>query len=798
MSLRTLLVPAIVVALPATVVAQTATYPAAGPAQRPGFASGIVAAGTTQATATPLVADVSVVGSVSTGSGVILPGYVGPGVQRSSVYNRGANAFPVYPPSGAAIEGQAINSGYSVAVGGQAVFDCISPTQCYVNSTLSTLAGLDLSASTSIAQGGNTARTQAADAADLSNILSFGAKCDGTSHPLSASFSTLAAAQAAYPQALALSDEIDTDAIRLALAKTGAAYLPKLAGCLVGDLAVTSADQRVWGNRSVVVPAAGASRMILLSGYANVVEGLDIHDNGSLVAQSTLAAPASAGDTSITVGPLTSGPPVQVGQRISLRLNAGTHVSTWVSSVAASGSNFVIGLRDPIPSLVPVAGVLTAYSAGTALAAVGNGFAATFGAIHVTNAKLAVVRNIVGANLWGGINLDTAAAGAGNPGAAKGIVEDINFQSIRMFGVIKGRNASDNHFDDLELWGGFYSSTTATGDGSTTTFPLPEQVNLSRELTVTVAGSTVTNYTIAANGLSVTFAAAPASGAAISFGFQAYGDDGLVDDGRDTVTATGGNFFNNVSALAFRRCGLLKGAQLYAITGQSIFDTCSEEALVLDGVTQVGALNAFVGWSSIISLYVTNGSAGAKSSDITLSPQTSGYSVSGAVISPVKIDTGSDLTGRVYNKGAGFVDYNGGLAKYTVDNSGNAYFVGTGGSLFLNPTGNTFAFTSQYAYIADATSGSNLVLQSVGTNGLLQEQATATIKQTIGSTDMLTTDANGMTIPKLSAAPTTAPGTGRVRLFAIAGTTSGTCKLMVQAGTSATASTVTDNIGSGC
>lgn len=46
------------------------------------------------------------------------------------------------------------------------------------------------------------------------NIKDYGAICDGRSHPLSQRFSTLAAAQAVYPHALALTDEIDGIAIQ--------------------------------------------------------------------------------------------------------------------------------------------------------------------------------------------------------------------------------------------------------------------------------------------------------------------------------------------------------------------------------------------------------------------------------------------------------------------------------------------------------------------------------------------------------------------------------------------------------
>ena len=53
--------------------------------------------------------------------------------------------------------------------------------------------------------------------ADVVNVRDFGAVFDGASHPLSAYFGTLAAAQAVYPKATALTNEIDGIAIQAAI-----------------------------------------------------------------------------------------------------------------------------------------------------------------------------------------------------------------------------------------------------------------------------------------------------------------------------------------------------------------------------------------------------------------------------------------------------------------------------------------------------------------------------------------------------------------------------------------------------
>lgn len=55
----------------------------------------------------------------------------------------------------------------------------------------------------------------------------------------------------------------------------------------------------------------------------------------------------------------------------------------------------------------------------------------------------------------------------------------------------------------------------------------------------------------------------------------------------------------------------------------------------------------------------------------------------------------------------------------------------------------------------------------------------------------------GLSINKLSTAPN-AIGSGICQLFAIAGTSAGTCKLQLQCGTSSTPMTIIDNVGAGC
>jgi hypothetical protein len=91
--------------------------------------SGILAAGTTQAGATALAADINVVSTVAAGSGVRLPTTAAN--KELIVINAGLNALLVYPPTSSVIDVLATNAAVSLPVGCWARFDGSSTTQWY-------------------------------------------------------------------------------------------------------------------------------------------------------------------------------------------------------------------------------------------------------------------------------------------------------------------------------------------------------------------------------------------------------------------------------------------------------------------------------------------------------------------------------------------------------------------------------------------------------------------------------------------------------------------------------------------
>lgn len=90
----------------------------------------ISAAGTTQGTATELKAADNEITTAASGSGVILSSSLSSG-DSQTVFNAGANAVKVYPPSGMKINALATNNPMLLAVNTGCFFKCVSSTRVF-------------------------------------------------------------------------------------------------------------------------------------------------------------------------------------------------------------------------------------------------------------------------------------------------------------------------------------------------------------------------------------------------------------------------------------------------------------------------------------------------------------------------------------------------------------------------------------------------------------------------------------------------------------------------------------------
>ena len=90
----------------------------------------ISAAGTTQGTATELSATDNEVSTVSAGAGVVLSSKLAAGDEQT-VFNAGANALKVYPPSGMKINALAANVAMTLSTNTGVYFKCVSTTRVF-------------------------------------------------------------------------------------------------------------------------------------------------------------------------------------------------------------------------------------------------------------------------------------------------------------------------------------------------------------------------------------------------------------------------------------------------------------------------------------------------------------------------------------------------------------------------------------------------------------------------------------------------------------------------------------------
>ena len=93
-------------------------------------ATSISAAGTTQGTATELTAADNEITTVASGAGVVLSSSLSSGDQQT-VFNAGANAVKVYPPSGFKINALSVNAPMLLSVNTGCMFKCISTARVF-------------------------------------------------------------------------------------------------------------------------------------------------------------------------------------------------------------------------------------------------------------------------------------------------------------------------------------------------------------------------------------------------------------------------------------------------------------------------------------------------------------------------------------------------------------------------------------------------------------------------------------------------------------------------------------------
>ena len=91
-------------------------------------ATGLISTGTTQGGAYEVTTAKAYFSTVGAGSGAVLDDQAAPGDEQM-IYNGGANALSVYPPSGASISPRTTNLAILLPTKTACIFYCISTTQ---------------------------------------------------------------------------------------------------------------------------------------------------------------------------------------------------------------------------------------------------------------------------------------------------------------------------------------------------------------------------------------------------------------------------------------------------------------------------------------------------------------------------------------------------------------------------------------------------------------------------------------------------------------------------------------------
>lgn len=133
----------------------------------------------------------------------------------------------------------------------------------------------------------------------------------------------------------------------------------------------------------------------------------------------------------------------------------------------------------------------------------------------------------------------------------------------------------------------------------------------------------------------------------------------------------------------------------------------------------------------------------------------------------------------------------------------NSGLIGTTYSFRAKAPANSGTIQVRRGLWLEDTMAASSIMGTLGignTNSLYQLDVSATTRLagvTIGTSSSAVVSSGEAALTKISASGT-APGAGNVKVAAVAGTTAGTCKLIVYAGTSVTPFTILDNIGAGC
>lgn len=512
-----------------------------------------------------------------------------------------------------------------------------------------------------------------------SDVLAFGAKCDGTTD--------------------------DTAAFTSAAAAGSPVLVPNGLFCAVGNF-VLGAEQILNCNQSTLTAAVGSSWIVKKTGFESTVEHCRFTDPHNYTqTTTTLSGIATPGSSSISTGATTE----QVGQVVVVTMNSGMNFVTRVSS-SASGA---VGLADPIPaSATSVAfnGTGTGYVTGDTATVQGGvglpavvGITATAGALSgvtvlapgkyttLPSFPAVLVDNMDPGATGGTVTLTTSGASVGNvvrsafgvlwaDAAVEGTTEDVRFATTPVA----------MEYSDLGLMGGGGDIVRNFGIDSATLVGFFKDVNVSL---LHVSDGNI-------------FCFAPPT--------VNYGPVGIYENGQALTIATGGNTYFGITIGQCEIGVQLSAAQLDYFSS-IISDTNRNAAW---DISQGGHLN-LVGntWASATGYNTAQFDAGI---GIHVGHNSAIVSINGLETASNSSDLDVDSTSSVLLTNWGPTKILSGYGTSLINaapNNYNFYTIGAIGSagqpIYLGPGGATTAPNT--AFNVNSTGPVSKMLCSVGT-----------------------------------------------------------------------------------
>jgi hypothetical protein len=452
---------------------------------------------------------------------------------------------------------------------------------------------------------------------------------------------------------------------------------------------VIGTNQQFLGNGARLLPAAGASWMVRLTGFRPRLESCRMDDNTLIVTnQTTLSSAASAAATTLVV---TTAAGMAIGQWIAVRQDNNDYFGAFITGIAGT-------------TITMSAAIIAPSSAGSPVVS-------SWGMISIQDATYYDIDDIFFVNASIGIVTTKLSTGS-----AFGHINKLQFTGARYAGIVEGKDLSAQCMAEVGGELGFTDTNTYAGTGAQTVFFTGNPIHLKRDITVTVNGVAkvqTTDYSVTGR-FQITFVSAPANGATVVINNFTDAWFGLFSDQTGSTSNGGGNDYLNTSFLDCYWSRWLAG-NVFDRFFASVSDTC-ERGERIYGCTNLVYNGAFIGFCDQC-LYIDGNSEVLFGGTNYILRVPTSYTVSGSVGNAVTVTSGSKLRW----------DTAGTSANSEFQRSGSGDFVFSGShDLYLCSTTQPAAGSSNYLTPSGTNANANAaVMQSDGTILGFSAQTTA-------------------------------------------------------------------------